>query len=331
MGRSYYYKKSVRYRAAMRRRLRKQRRAIRICTFTIIVLAAIVIAWRLDVNAKLEEDGASKTAETSGLGSGEANPGQEQNRDELKDGRQQISKDSWAGVDVEKDTFEKVRELAYEDERAAYILENPTEYPEAFLDLLARNKETLEFVFDYPKHHGDAPAKQLDDNLDEVPLLIQWDGRWGYQSYGGSTIAVSGCAPTCISMVSAYFTKNVLFTPLAVANYAVKQNYYITGRGTSWELLDKGAKAFGVEAVDLALEQASMNAALDSGELIVCSMKPGDFTDVGHFIVISGYSEEGYTVRDPNSIIRSSRKWSYKELEPQISNLWSCHRWNKNS
>ena len=37
------------------------------------------------------------------------------------------------------------------------------------------------------RHHGDAPAQSLSESLDTVPLLLQWDARWGYQPYGSST------------------------------------------------------------------------------------------------------------------------------------------------
>ena len=34
-----------------------------------------------------------------------------------------------------------------------------------------------------------------------VPLFLQWDERWGYRSYGGDFLAVTGCGPTALSMV----------------------------------------------------------------------------------------------------------------------------------
>ncbi len=319
MDRSYYRRRSVRYRTAMRRRLRKRRQIVRRSLLALIIVVVCVFLWR--PNAKPE-----KTESESNATNTETVDTLPENEESIPD-LQEAAKSSWAGISAEAGTFEKIKALAAEDERAEYVLKHPEKYPVAFLELLGRNSETLEFVLDYPEHHEDAPATEITGPLDEVPLIIQWDERWGYQNYGGSTIAVSGCAPTCMSMVATYFTKNRSFTPSVAANYADNANYYIAGSGTSWEFFNRGSKAFGVETSDLPLEQESINEALDSGELIICSMNPGDFTDVGHFIILSGYTDEGYIVRDPNSRIRSARKWSYAELAPQINNLWSCHKY----
>ncbi len=317
MDSSYYRRRSARYRAEMRR-LRKRRQLVR-RTLLIIIIVVCVFLWRSNKKPeKTEADSKINTEIVDTISKKES---------ESTGSWQELTKDSWAGIPAEEGTFEKIKALASKDERAASVLQNPEKYPVAFLELLGRNSETLDFVLDYPEHHDDAPATEITGSLDEVPLILQWDERWGYQDYGGSTIAVSGCAPACMSMIAAYFTKNRSFTPALVADYAVKENYYIAGSGTSWEFFDRGSRAFGVEAADLPLEQESINAALDSGELIVCSMKPGDFTEVGHFIVLTGCTDEGYIVRDPNSKIRSAIKWSYSKLAPQINNLWSCHRW----
>ena len=52
-------------------------------------------------------------------------------------------------------------------------------------------------------------------------------------------------------------------------------------------------------------------------------MKPGDFTQAGHFIVIYAYEDGVFRVHDPNSIVRSEKTWDYDTLKGQISNLWS--------
>ena len=190
--------------------------------------------------------------------------------------------------------------------------------------MLGRNSETLDFVLGYPAHHGDAPAQSLSESLDTVPLLLQWDARWGYQPYGSSTVAVSGCAPVCLSMAASYLTGDASITPYRVAQYAANAGYYVPGQGTSWSLLTEGAAAFGVNCRQLALDEAQINAALDAGHPVICSMLPGDFTTEGHFIVLYSRTADGYLVRDPNSIARSEKTWTYDRLSGQIAALWEC-------
>ena len=109
------------------------------------------------------------------------------------------------------------------------ILEHQAEYPDELLLMLANNPETLEFVKNYPKLQGTVNnADQLKKKIREgsIPLLIQWDEKWGYGAYGNSNIAISGCGPTCLAMVAAGLRQDTSVTPLAVANYAQEQGYY---------------------------------------------------------------------------------------------------------
>ena len=232
----------------------------------------------------------------------------------------------WAarGIAVQEGTASAIAHLARRDSRAQAILDDPSAYPAEYLDMLARNSETLNFVLGYPEHHADAPAEALTEPLDTVPLLLQWDARWGYQPYGSSTIAVSGCAPACLSMAASRLTGDASITPYRVAQYAASAGYYVPGQGTSWSLFSEGAAAFGVSCRQLALDEAQIDAALDAGHPVICSMLPGDFTTEGHFIVLSGRTADGYQVRDPNSIERSEKTWTYDRLSGQIAGLWEC-------
>ena len=65
-----------------------------------------------------------------------------------------------------------------------------------------------------------------------------------------------------------------------------------------------------------------MKNELDEGKVIICSMRQGDFTSAGHFVMIYGYREEGFFINDANCIYRSSRTWTYEELKNQIRMLW---------
>ena len=56
---------------------------------------------------------------------------------------------------------------------------------------------------------------------------------------------------------------------------------------------------------------------------MICAMGPGVFTDGGHYIVIAGYNDSGFIIRDPNSPENSARVWAFDEIRDQIKNLWS--------
>ena len=42
-----------------------------------------------------------------------------------------------------------------------------------------------------------------------------------------------------------------------------------------------------------------MKTALDQGKLIVCSMRPGDFTTSGHYILLYDYDDTAFASKIP--------------------------------
>ena len=157
---------------------------------------------------------------------------------------------------------------------------------------------------------------------DTVPLLQQWDKRWGYEKYSGNYFAASGCGPTALSMVVLYLTHDAQASPLAVAEYAKEAGYSVDGSGSAWDLMSKGCRHYGVNAKTIKEDEDTFKERLDEGNLIVVNVGPGDFTDNGHFMVITGYDDEGFTINDPNSIIKSNTHWQFERLSSQIRAAW---------
>ena len=217
----------------------------------------------------------------------------------------------------------KLALLSLTDARAGEILKNREQYPEELLDLLKSNEETLDFVLDYPEKKDAPPAESIGDvEQGRIPLLLQWDERWGYGIYGDDMIALNGCGPTVIAMVAAGLTGDDTVTPYKVAQFAAENGYYAGDSGTSWSLMTEGARQFGIYGEELGLSADAVFSALEAGHPVVCSMSPGDFTTTGHFIVLTGIEDGRIRVNDPNSRKRSEKLWDYDRLEPQIRNLW---------
>lgn len=201
--------------------------------------------------------------------------------------------------------------------------------PGALRDLLARNPETLGYVLGYEVRRDKHLEIDLcsEAKVGEVPHLLQWDRRWGYLPYGGDgveeMIGLSGCGPTCMSMVTLALTGDVCWDPASVANYCVDRGYYVPGSGTAWALFIEGSDDFGLTCNELPLDKQTMLDALDDGKLLIASVGPGDFTRKGHFIVLSGWNGSAFQIKDPNSIIRTGKTWTYDQLAPQIVALWA--------
>ena len=225
---------------------------------------------------------------------------------------------------VGDDLQTRLQELAREEPRARELLSHLEDYPQELLELAVRNPETVDFVADYPQEKDRAPAETVEEaERGTIPLLLQWDPRWGCAQYGDGPMALNGCGPTALSMVICGLTGDGTATPYAVAQYAQERGYYVDGVGTSWELMSAGGTHFGVTARELPLSQPVMENALAAGEPIICSVGPGDFTTSGHFIVLAGVEGGKFQVRDPNRRSTSEKLWDYDTLAGQITNLWA--------
>ena len=204
-----------------------------------------------------------------------------------------------------------------------------SEYPEGLRELYEKNPDARDFVLGYFDEHSAAGPEDIDlSSLDisSVPLLMQWDQRWGYAEYSGELLGLSGCGPTCLSMAAIYLTHDTDLNPLYVARYATEQGYYCQGMGSTWTLFSEGASGLGLRATELPLDEYIIDRALAEGKPVVLSLGPGDFTDTGHFILVTGLTDDGYIVNDPNSYQNSKTIWKYEDIRDQILNLWSMER-----
>lgn len=205
-----------------------------------------------------------------------------------------------------------------------YINQHKNEYPTSLLELSLRNKETIPFVAHYLEKKDQEVSMSIKKELKDqtIPLFLQWDERWGYKDYGDDMMAISGCGPTCLSMVVSYLTKDPTYHPYNIAQFAMK-NDYITNNQTKWGLMSEGAKSFGISAMELPLSEDLIIKNLEQDHPIICSMSPGIFTTTGHFIVLREYKNGLIYVNDPNSKILSKRGYTFEEIQYQIKNLWA--------
>ena len=195
-------------------------------------------------------------------------------------------------------------------------------YPRDLIALLDTSPEARDFVLDYPVRK-DMEIDLSAYDTTSVPLFLQWDPMWGYEKYGSSYLAVTGCGPTCLAMAGYYLTGEETMHPLAVAQYAEENGYYAKGYGSSWTLISEGAEKLGLKARELPLVKKKMVDAVEAGNPVILALGKGDFTSAGHYIVLTGWNGDAFTVNDPNSRERSKQLWTYEQLEGQIRNIWA--------
>jgi len=216
-----------------------------------------------------------------------------------------------------------------EAERLDYIIKNIDSYPDTLIDLVARNHETVDFVYSYKdreKYNNRKLSADINSSYyvdGDVPLFLQWDRRWGYRTYGKEMLGLSGCGPTSLAMVIRHFGSDSTVNPYDVAKYSQDNGYVSADNFTSWKLFETGLSKYGLESQDVIPVEAKMKKALDDNKILIVSVKPGTFTERGHIIVIKGYNKNGdFLINDPNSIVNTNKTWSFDELKSEIRKIW---------
>lgn len=207
-----------------------------------------------------------------------------------------------------------------------YTLED---YPEKIIELYAKHPEARDYVLNFPLEYGKDHKIDISGYADYegVPLFIQWDTQWGYLDFAGNVAGLAACGPTCMSMVMYHFTRDPQYTPAYMMKFAMDNRYALSGSGTQWSFFKEGAKKLGLNVKELNSDQMAnekyIAQVLESGKLLVMNVRPGVFTEVGHYLMIVGYEDGKFRVNDPNSRIRSEKLWAFEEFADQIKIMWA--------
>lgn len=208
-----------------------------------------------------------------------------------------------------------------------YSMEELTEkgYPKSLAQLYMRNSEAKEFVLGYKKYDGNAEDIDISGEIHKgkIPVFLQWDSRWGYETYGDDFMALTGCGPTSLSMVYSGLTGDASLHPLKMARLAEEKGYYVNGSGSSWNMMTGLAEVIGLTVWKPSFTEEAIKAELEEGHPIICIMGPGDFTTTGHFIVLAGVMEDKIIVNDPNSPKNSEKLWDIEKIMKQTRDLWA--------
>lgn len=209
-------------------------------------------------------------------------------------------------------------------------------YSDELVEYLIKVPDAVDWVIAYPKYSAmtdEERSKMALEPLEmdkyemhgQVPIFYQWDMTWGYAGYGNGYMAMTGCAPTCLSMAAVALTGDTGITPKMVANVSESMEAYIDDVGTSWELMTEGARALGIKSQKIETWSVkAIRSALAEGEIVICSMGEGDFTTQGHFILIVGETEDGlFVVNDPNSKSNTHKAWDGKDMLDQMKGMWA--------
>lgn len=160
----------------------------------------------------------------------------------------------------------------------------------------------------------------------ELPFLYQTDPQYRDASYAGATVGEAGCGPTSLAMVYIALTGKTDKDPAAMAAFSEAEGYVEEGL-TAWRFMTDGAAELGLSSHEVPADAGRLKEELAQGHPIICSMRPGDFTSTGHFLVVAGVADNGeLVIHDPNSPANSARTWDAERVLAQCANLWAFER-----
>ena len=91
---------------------------------------------------------------------------------------------------------------------------------------------------------------------------------------------------------------------------------------TRRSLLVVAKEYLGLKVEEIALNEKIIEDNLNAGNPIICVMGAGEFTDNGHYIVLTSWESGTVLVNDPNSKANSMKRWVFEDIKGQIKNLW---------
>lgn len=208
-----------------------------------------------------------------------------------------------------------------EDKDIQEILKSKDKLSFSYLALLYRNPSAKLFIKDKLENRTvDNFTGESVDFKRYIPYYLQWDRRWGQKKYTDENIAINGCGPTSIAMVISGLLKDDSITPVEMAKY----EEYAEGSGTGWKYFTEVPKKYGIKVKELSTNEKIYKDELKKGRPIIVNVGVGDFSSIGHYIVLVGVDEDGmFIINDSNSPTNTSEKWSFERLKPQIKNAWS--------
>lgn len=157
-----------------------------------------------------------------------------------------------------------------------------------------------------------------------TPLLLQTDERWRNEAYGDGDIAKNGCALLSLAMVLSHF-RGTAIDPHEVFQWA-GDRYFVENSGTAWSIFPDFATQNGLTYHDLGDDFAQAQSFLTQQIPVVVSVVPGEFTDVGHIMVLSEMKDGKIRILDPadnQSKSHYSKAYTPEELQSQILHFWS--------
>lgn len=181
---------------------------------------------------------------------------------------------------------------------------------QALLELALRVPEARAFVRAYPDAAHQAQPFAYDVQKGTAPSLWCWDANWGNVDYAGHALAVSGSGPVCLSVARMGLTGLVDATPDQIAAQATQAGLATGDALLDPAFLEQSAAGLGLAHKEWPATAENVTSVLDAGTYLMVQVRPGDFGEAAHWVLLVTENEDGsVVVHDPTSPQASAHPW----------------------
>lgn len=207
-----------------------------------------------------------------------------------------------------------------------YVIEHAIGNPNVihFLYLYGHDVSSPD-AFGYTRQERESLLPLLGEDVKGlVPLMMQWDWRWGFDHYGGGAAGLTGCAPTCMAMIGFGLTGDDSINPRDMFIYSQNAGFWVDGQGTSWSLVTNAFPNHPISSSQISPDEGTIRSELQAGHPVLINVGVGKFSAVGHFMVLAGLADDGnFILNDPNNLENCSKTWTWADLGSEVVNAWS--------
>ena len=194
---------------------------------------------------------------------------------------------------------------AENDTDVRWIAAHPDEYAsfgsdlqQKVIKLAATEPEAVHFArvfpYDYPASKPNTGADHADSSKNGVPVLYQWDERWGFTEYDSSAFAFTGNFPTALSMVCQTIKGDAEATPYAIGQSLASQNIALTDG--QLKTIPASEKQIGSSTV---VETAGANGESGDEYYDEGTEQVDRYDEDGNYDVNGEYDADGYYIGSP--------------------------------
>lgn len=228
-----------------------------------------------------------------------------------------------------RDPFENLEVSEQEKTRIYAIL------PKLLQSKVDRYPETENTVYQYEKYKDIKEIINIDDDYEAVtryesgyklPYFNQWDVRWAFKEIDDGIFGVSGCGPTVLSSIYVGLTGDTSINPYKMGEMALVAGVYDGKDGSIHTMFTEFVSVLGLKGEYSYPSLEDIKYHIDNDEIVVANVKEngiGDFTTGGHYIIITGYTEDNQlSLYDVNSYVNTNKLWDYQRVLDQTGDIF---------